>query len=375
MGAHDVSGDGEAEAGPAGFAVSAGFEALKGFEDAVEVGGGDAGAFVFDLDVYEAVDRGVEDDLRAAAVGESVADEVGDRAFEGDRAGGDGHGFGAFVGQAGVGAGACVGGFVDDGAEQGREVEAGCGFGAGDVATEGEGCGDHGFEFIEVEEHFAALFVVFHPFGAEFEPGDRCSQVVADGGEQESTVGDEAADAGGHSVEGGSGGGDFLRAVFGQGRGVDVAAELLGGGGQDANGGGEAADGPGGQQGGGCGHDGEGDEEADGMPGPGRRGLDAGDHEAVVGGLEGDQQGDAWAIVAADGDGAGAHRQRQGTKAEIGADQPLDFGRCRAGVVTREDGFEGEAQTGDAFGVADHCGPGLGRLGGHGAVEDDHACA
>ena len=83
------------------------------------------------------------------------------------------------------------------------------GLAGGDVPAEGERGGDHGFHLVQIGQHFGALLVVLHVFGAQLEAGDRRAQIVADGGEEEGTVRDKTADARGHGVEGGGGGDDF----------------------------------------------------------------------------------------------------------------------------------------------------------------------
>src|ERR1700675_1232204 len=49
VGQHDVFGDGEAQAGAAGFAGAGFVDAIEAFEQAGQVLGGDAGAEIFDI--------------------------------------------------------------------------------------------------------------------------------------------------------------------------------------------------------------------------------------------------------------------------------------------------------------------------------------
>ena len=63
MGEHDVLGDGEAEAGASGFAGAGFVDAIKAFEQAGEMFGGDAGAGVLNEEFDGVGDgAGTEDD-------------------------------------------------------------------------------------------------------------------------------------------------------------------------------------------------------------------------------------------------------------------------------------------------------------------------
>ena len=85
MGTHDVLGDGEAEAGPAGFAGTGFVDAVETFEKARKVLGGNAGAEVADIK-FDATLRGAGAELDAsagAAVLHRVIDQVGENLVNG----------------------------------------------------------------------------------------------------------------------------------------------------------------------------------------------------------------------------------------------------------------------------------------------------
>ena len=125
MGAQDVAGDGEAEAGAAGLAVPAGLQPAERFEGGFHELGGNAGAVILDVDLHLVFGQWAERDARGVAIFQRVADEVGERAFQAERAGVDGQMVGAGEGQSVGKVGVSIGGFVEDGAKQAGEVDAG----------------------------------------------------------------------------------------------------------------------------------------------------------------------------------------------------------------------------------------------------------
>ena len=53
-------------------------------------------------------------------------------------------------------------------AAQRRDIHLCRRFCCGIIAGEGESRADHGFHLIQIGEHFAPLFVIFHEFSAQF---------------------------------------------------------------------------------------------------------------------------------------------------------------------------------------------------------------
>ncbi len=218
--------------------------------------------------------------------------------------------------------GAHIAGLVGDGAHQAREVDRGERFVGGDVAAELQRGADHGQQLVEVRLHLGAQFLILDELGAQLQPCDRRLEVVADGGEHEGAVGDEAADARGHGVEGARRLDDFERAGLRQGGGVDVPAQAVGGGGEQADRADEAPRCPDDEHGRGHRHQGEGIQERARMPGAGRgqRHLDI--EPALVGHAHADMQ-PAEALAAQQHQRARAHPLGDRHQLHLGPQQPL----------------------------------------------------
>ena len=110
------------------------------------------------------------------------------------------------------------------------------------VTGEAQGRGDHILHLLEIDEHFALLFLVLDKLGAQAQARNRCAQVVGYGRDHLRAVLDEAADAVLHLVEGADGVAHLPGPGFGEGRGVHVQPQAFGGARKAGEGGAHARD-------------------------------------------------------------------------------------------------------------------------------------
>ena len=100
---------------------------------------------------------------------------------------------------------------IEDRPQQFRQIQLRYRLGGPRIPPEGQGRGNHRLQLFKIREDLAALFVVLDELGPQLQPGDRRAQIVPDRGQQLRAVLHEAADAGGHGVEGDGGDGDLGR--------------------------------------------------------------------------------------------------------------------------------------------------------------------
>ncbi len=105
----------------------------------------------------------------------------------------------------------------------------------GIVTGERHGRLDHRFHFIEIVEHFGALFVIIDKLRSQAHAGNWRAQIVGDRGQHLGAVLNKALQADLHGVEGARSAAHFAGAGLGQRRGVEFDPQAFGCGGEQGH--------------------------------------------------------------------------------------------------------------------------------------------
>ena len=173
----NVAGDRQAEPRAAGLPIARGFQSLKRFEGLLERFGWDPRPMIGDND--DPVGRILpERHARGAAIAPSVVDQIREHPPDRCPPPETRHMIRPVI----LGLSACIGRFVAETDEDGREVERGRGFGARIAFREAQRLRQHVSHRIDVGEHALAQFAVANKLGLNPKPSERRAEIVRDRG-------------------------------------------------------------------------------------------------------------------------------------------------------------------------------------------------